>query len=75
MTFLVEWWLTVHRVVWFPVLWATGLDQPGMEVEDYKLPDEPPVSLAATRTRQHALAPRDHSRCVTWSRILESRPK
>ena len=75
MEFMVEWWLTVHRAVWFPVLWATGLDQPGIEVEDYRLPDEPPVSLARQRgLRQRHSLTSDHSRCVTWSRISESRP-
>lgn len=57
MTFLMEWWLAVHRAVWFPALWATGLDRPGVEVNDYGLADnvsEVSPRCPAPRRRRHS---------------------
>jgi hypothetical protein len=31
MSFAAEWILAVHRAVWFPVLWATGLEAAAAE--------------------------------------------
>jgi hypothetical protein len=31
MSFATEWALAIHRAVWFPVLWLTGLEAPANE--------------------------------------------
>jgi hypothetical protein len=31
MSFATEWALAIHRAVWFPVLWLTGLEAPAIE--------------------------------------------
>ncbi len=30
MNSFVEFWLTIHRITWFPLHWALGLERPGM---------------------------------------------
>ncbi len=42
MRFWLEWMLAVHRAVWFPFHWATGLERPSV-----KLPVEYSPALAA----------------------------
>jgi len=32
MNFYIEWALTVHRAVWFPLNWALGLERPPEEI-------------------------------------------
>jgi hypothetical protein len=32
MNFWIEWALAVHRAIWFPLHWVTGLEQPAVEL-------------------------------------------
>ena len=41
MSFATEWALAIHRAVWFPVLWLTGLEAPAIEAP---FPNGPPSS-------------------------------
>lgn len=41
MSFGIEWFLAIHRAVWFPVLWLTGLEAPAIEMP---FPDGAPSS-------------------------------
>ena len=47
MNFYIEWALTVHRAVWFPLNWALGLERP---------PEEIPLDIGPQRSRS-ALRP------------------
>lgn len=31
MRFWIEWALAIHRAVWFPAIWALGLERPGID--------------------------------------------
>jgi hypothetical protein len=31
MRFWIEWALAIHRAVWFPAIWALGLERPAIE--------------------------------------------
>jgi hypothetical protein len=53
MRFWIEWMLAVHRAVWFPFNWATGLERPGIAL---------PVELAPAMLAPPAERPTAESR-------------
>ena len=50
MKFWIEWALAIHRAIWFPVIWATGLERPAIEAPTDLMPSllggkTPPLRL------------------------------
>ncbi|MEK7247506.1 MAG: hypothetical protein AAB092_03445 [Chloroflexota bacterium] len=35
MKFWIEWALAIHRAIWFPMIWASGLEQQAIEAPEF----------------------------------------
>lgn len=77
MSFATEWALAIHRAVWFPVLWLTGLEAQAIEAP---FPESAPASRAASaascpaRRSSRSTGQRSHMRSTTAARKARGGP-